>query len=357
MSGLGSHSCWRGLLLALVLGASGCSAIVHRPEPRLVGPQTPPPPDGVCVPTEKDKSSLPPYTVEPPDILVIEAIRVVPKPPYHIQSGDELQIIAEPPEANLQARGFFVDPQGRIDLGPRYGKVPVNGLTTDEATEAVKAAIAVVYRDPEVSLTLVQSTAMQPILGEHLVSPDGTVNLGTYGLVHVAGMTLPEVKQAVEAHLAEFLDEPKVSVSVFAYNSKVYYVITQGAGQGDVVTRLPVTGNETVLDAISNINGLSPLSSKKIWIARPAPSGAGCDVILPVDWNQITAGAATATNYQVFPGDRVFIAENRLIAIDGFLSRAIAPFERVFGFTLLGTQTIQTINRFPIGFSQGQGGF
>ena len=198
MSGLGSHSCWRGLLLALVLGASGCSAIVYRPEPRLVGPQTPPPPDGVCVPTEKDKSSLPPYTVEPPDILLIEAIRVVPKPPYHIQSGDELQIIAEPPEADLPAHGFFVDPQGRIDLGPRYGKVPVNGLTTDEATEAVKAAIAVVYRDPEVSLTLVQSTAMQPITGEHLVSPDGTVNLGTYGLVYVAGMTLAGGQAAVE---------------------------------------------------------------------------------------------------------------------------------------------------------------
>ena len=47
---------------------------------------------GECVPTEKDKSTLPPYTVEPPDILLIEAVRVVPKPPYHIQAGDVLQI-------------------------------------------------------------------------------------------------------------------------------------------------------------------------------------------------------------------------------------------------------------------------
>ncbi len=360
MSGRFSHRGWlgRGWLGALCLalaGTAGCQNIVHRPQPRLVGPQTPPPLGEQCVPTEKDKSSLPLYTVEPPDILFIEAFRVVPKPPYHIQSGDELQIIAEPPEANLAARGFFVDPQGRIDLGPRYGKVPVAGKTTDEVTEAVSQAVSQVYRDPEVSVTLVQSTAMQPIIGEHLVSPDGTVNLGTYGLVHVAGMTLPQVKEAVEAHLQEFLDEPRVSVSVFAYNSKVYYVITQGAGQGDVVTRLPVTGNETVLDAISQINGLSPLSSKTIWIARPAPSGAGCDVILPVDWNQITAGAATATNYQVFPGDRVFIAENKLIAVDGALSRAIAPFERIFGFTLLGTQAIQTINRLPLGFGSNTG--
>jgi polysaccharide export outer membrane protein len=353
---LGNRWTILGVCLAVAGTSTGCQAIVHRPEPRLVGPQTPPP-FGACVPTEKDKSSLPPYTVEPPDILLVELVRLVPKPPYRIQGGDELQIITEPAEANLSARGFFVDPQGRIDLGPRFRKVQVAGLTTDEAEAAVQAAVAEVFREPDVSLTLVQSAAMQPVTGEHLVSPDGTVNLGTYGLVYVAGMTLPEAKQAIESHLAQYLDQPQVSVSVFAYNSKVYYVITQGAGQGDVVTRLPVTGNETVLDAIAQINGLSPLSSKRIWIARPAPSGVGCDVILPVDWNQITAGAATATNYQVLPGDRVFVAEHKLIAIDSMISRITAPIERIFGTTLLSTQTIQTINRFPLGISGFGTGF
>lgn len=355
LSNLGQRLAVFGVCLVAV-AALGCRAIVSRPEPRLVGLQTPPP-IGECVPTEKDKSSLPPYTVEPPDILFIESLRVIPKPPYHIQAGDELQIIVEPPEANLSSRGFFVDPSGNIDLGPRYGKVPVRGLTSDEATDAVRKSVAAVIRDPEVSVTLVQSTAMQPITGEHLVSPDGTVNMGTYGLVYVAGMTLEEAKQAVEKNLEQYLDDPKVALSVFAYNSKVYYVITQGAGQGDQVARLPVTGNETVLDAISNINGLSQLSSKSIWIARPTPSGTGCDVILPVNWSEITAGAATATNYQVLPGDRIFIAENKLLAIDNVLSRAIAPFERIFGVALLGTQAVQTINRFPNGLTGLGAGF
>jgi hypothetical protein len=157
--------------------------------------------------------------------------------------------------------------------------------------------------------------------------------------------------------LADFLDAPQIAVSVYAFNSKVYYVITQGAGQGDQVARLPVTGNETVLDAISQVQGLSRISSKNIWIARPAPGGMGCDLILPVNWNEITAGAATATNYQVLPGDRIFIAENKLIAIDAALNQAIAPFERIFGVTLLGTQAIQTINRFPLGISGLGSGF
>ena len=73
------------------------------------------------------------------------------------------------------------------------------------------------------------------------------------------GQTLAEAKQSIERHLSQSLDQPKVSLSVFGYNSKVYYVILQGAGLGDGVYRFPVTGNETVLDAIAQINGLEAI--------------------------------------------------------------------------------------------------
>jgi polysaccharide export outer membrane protein len=250
-----------------------------------------------------------------------------------------------------------VDSGGRIDLGPHYGKVKVVGLSIDEATEAIRDFLKEIIREPEVSVNLAQSVGSQPINGEHLVSPDGTVNLGTYGTVFVAGMTLDEAKRAVEEHLVDFLESPQVSISVFSYNSHVYYVITEGAGSGDQVGRFPITGNETVLDAIAQINGLSRLSSKNIWIARPTPGSAGCDTILPVNWKEITKGAATATNYQVLPGDRIFIAENKLIALDAALNHIIAPFERVFGVSLLGAQAVQTINRFPLGISGLGSGF
>jgi protein involved in polysaccharide export with SLBB domain len=313
---------------------------------------------GECVPTEKEKSTLPSYTIEPPDILDINVLRVVPKPPYHIQAGDQLSLAVEPEDPTIPSgAGYFVDPSGRIDLGPRFGKAEVGGLTVDEAEKLVLAKLKEEYLNPIVSMSVVQTLGLQPVGGEYLVSPDGTVNLGTYGLVYVAGMTVDEARVAIEQHLSEYLDKPQVAASVFAYNSKVYYVITQGGGLGDQVARLPITGNETVLDAIASIQGLSRLSSKNIWIARPAPGGMSCDLILPVSWNEITAGAATATNYQVLPGDRVFIAENKLIAVDGMLQQVIAPFERIFGVTLLGTQAVQTINRFPLGLSGIGSGF
>ena len=116
------------------------------------------------------------------------------------------------------------------------------------------------------------------------MGPDGTINLRTYGVVHVSGKTVTEIKLALQKHLTQFFDSPEVSVDVLGYNSKVFYVITDGAGSGDNVRRIPITGNETVLDALAAVGGLSQFSSKEVWVARPAPGEFGCEQILPVDY-------------------------------------------------------------------------
>jgi polysaccharide biosynthesis/export protein len=304
-------------------------------------------------PTELQKISLPDYVIEPPDVLLIEAIKVVPKPPYKIESLDILQVIATGTELNADIAGAVsVDPSGRIDLGPRYGKVKVAGLTIDEAREKLLKHLQETLADAEVSITLAQSAGNQQISGEHLVTPDGTVNLGQYGSVYVAGMTIEQARAAIERSLSEFLEKPVISVDIFSYQSKTYYVITEGAGFGDSIIRIPVTGNETVLDAISQVQGLRQYSTKRIWIARPAPGGVGCDQVLPVKWDEIVKGGSTATNYQVLPGDRIFIEENKLVRFDNMLALITQPAERLFGTALLGGQTVQVFNRFPEGLQQ-----
>jgi polysaccharide export outer membrane protein len=301
---------------------------------------------------ELAKVTLPAYVIEPPDILLVDALRVVPKPPFRIQSFDTLQVIVEGTLLEQPINGLYVvEPGGMLDLGPSYGKVMVGGQSLEEAQDSVFRHLKRVLREPQVSLTLAQAAGQQQIAGEHLVGPDGTINLGTYGSVYVTGLTLDEAKAAIEKHLSKHLDAPLVSVDVFAYNSKVYYVVTEGAGYGDNVGRFPVTGNETVLDAVAQINGLSRLSSKDIWIARPAPSGVGCDQVLPVDIEAIMKGGSTATNYQLLPGDRVFIAQDQWVAFDSIIGKITAPFERIFGFALLGASTVQQYNRFPFGFN------
>lgn len=312
------------------------------------------------IPTELCKVSLPTYRIAAPDILSIDVIKVVPKPPYKIEPLDVLNIqvpssqtLPDQPVTNT----FQVSSAGAVTLGPAYGSVVVEGMTLDEAAEAIKVHLENVIKIADVSVALATPAGKQSISGEHLVAQDGRVNLGIYGRVYITGMTVDEAKQAIEEHLSEFLEKPEISLEVSAYNSQVYYIITQGLGnsQGDNVTRVSVTGNETVLDALAQVNGLQQFSSQKVWIARPTPNNLGYDQILPVDWRAISQGGSTATNFQVLPGDRIYIAENKLLAFTNFLQNATQPFENAFGFTLLGVQTIQTINRLPNG-SRGFGG-
>jgi protein involved in polysaccharide export with SLBB domain len=257
-----------------------------------------------------------------------------------------------------------------VHLGPVYGSVKVEGLTVDEAEKAVETHLKGYSRDengqpvglknPQVSVELPDVAGRQQISGEHLVRPDGTVSLGVFGGVYVAGMTLAEVKQAIEVHLSEHIHDPEVSVDVLAYNSKTYYVITDGGGFGEQVVRLPCTGNETVLDAISQIDGLSEVSSKTIWLARPAPSGVGCAQIMDVHWRDIAAEGITTTNYQILPGDRIYIKADKLITTDNFISKVIAPAERIMGFILLGSGVQSTLRFIHInnrGGGFGGGGF
>jgi polysaccharide biosynthesis/export protein len=325
------------LIAALMVAGSGCRTL-HPHDPAVAMPLSQA--AGDATPRELDKAILPRYRIEPPDILVIEAVSVVPKSPYSLRVLDVLAIQVEGTLPDAPIMGAYpVGPSGMVNLGFPYGTVKVTGMTVDEAKLAVEEQLAQFLREPNVTVSLLEMAGKQQIAGEHMVGPDGTVTLGSYGSVSVVGATVEEAKLAIERHLSQTLEDPEISVDVFAYNSKVYYVITEGAGLGDSVTRFPVTGNETILDAISNVNGLTSVSSKRIWIARPTRVH-GKIQILPVDWQAVTAQADPATNYQVMPGDRIFVAEDSLVAFDNGLAKLIAPFERMMGFSLLGAGTV-----------------
>lgn len=51
----------------------------------------------------------------------------------------------------------------------------------------------------------------------------------------------------------------------------------------------------------------------------------------------------TQTNYQVLPGDRIYVQSQRLISVDNAIAKMLAPVERVFGVILLGSSTVNSI--------------
>ena len=106
---------------------------------------------------------------------------------------------------------------------------------------------------------------------------------------------------------------------------------------GDVLVtgKLPITGNETVLDAIHFAGGLMPTAApQNIRLVRPAPPGACCEQVLPVNLSAITSGGDPTTNYQIMPNDRIIVYRDPIVRLTVFLDRLAAPFQTVVSSTL-----------------------
>jgi len=174
----------------------------------------------------------------------------------------------------------------------------------------------------------------RPISGERLVRPDGKISLGFYGDVYVAGLTPLQVKERVVLHMRKYLtddslglvesdphtgrnkvdetgkvitidpkDSDRVFVNVTAYNSRNYYI----EGDVRVPERLPFTGSERVLDVIHYAGGLLPTADQtKIKLIRNFPKGSPVQV-LPIDYEEITMGTDSSTNYEIMPFDRIVV--------------------------------------------------
>jgi len=238
----------------------------------------------------------------------------------------------------------------------------VRGMTLEEAEAAITQHLSNILNNPVVTVSLAEARGYPEIDGDHLITQDGTLNFGAYGKVFVAGMTLEEVQAALQKHFREKLNlEATIGVTVSGFNSKVYYVVIDGGGAGLHILRLPITGTETVLDAVAGVGGIGYSSSLySIWIARPNAEEAGCEQILPVNLVDIAKRGCTATNYQLLPGDRLFIKAEGVITFTNTFNKLITPFYSASSAALLGVTTYQSLinpgNFF--GFSPfGFGGF
>jgi polysaccharide biosynthesis/export protein len=183
----------------------------------------------------------------------------------------------------------------------------------------------------------------RPIKGERLVRPDGKISLSFYGDVYVAGLTVPEIKTKIISHMQKFLfDEtlglvvPEDTVDLFLYpatkridpkdskavrvrltqcNSKFFYVAGEVLSPG----RFPVTGTQTILDAIALAGGLSPLADRENVVLYRA-GVQGTPQSMTVDLDQITHGARPLGDDHLKSGDRLVIrrrAGNRAAADNG----------------------------------------
>ena len=162
--------------------------------------------------------------------------------------------------------------------------------------------------------------------GDQTVQQDGTIELGQYGRLQVMGRSAEEIQSQVssmisgiesakherkialasyqgDSNRAESDVDYGVAVRLVNQDSALYYVMGEVNSPGSY----SLVGHETVLDAIIAAGGLSDRANDhKIIVTRPQLPGEP-RVVLPACYQQILQLGDVSTNYQLLPGDRIYV--------------------------------------------------
>jgi protein involved in polysaccharide export with SLBB domain len=381
-----------------------------RPLPPVAIPDDPPPHEGAMIDT--------PYTIEPPDIIVVEVLEGLPGLPI---TGERL-----------------VRRDGTISLG-FYGDVHVRGLTTQQAKVKIihhlqnhlndevlglliferehEAEPVLIGRDPQLPpepdrpkrnpFDLDPPPGEAPPKGAPKAKTDPNAKLDDSGqdrqklsqhptssaradrrstkrppardiqarrprrrgrqLVPAPDQDPKPVQpdaepgemkgeKEVAGHFVPVdpLESTRVFVDVSSYNSKNYYV----QGNVGVPGRLPCTGKDTVLDALNYAGGLLATSEPNdIHLYRPAQGGKPSKDHR-IDMSAIIMGDAGA-NLQLFPNDRLYVGRNPIVKKAADLDRVAAPINSVLNTILqysFSARSLATVGLPPSGASEIRAG-
>ena len=158
------------------------------------------------------------------------------------------------------------------------------------------------------------------------VRPDGRISMDLVGDIEVVGRTIPEVQAEIVRRMSEFIVRPDVTVILAASKSRKIYVLGEVAGPGDY----PITGNVNVLDAFGIAGGptrFSKLNTARL--VRPGPEGQR---VYQVDLAAITLYGDARTNYELRPGDILYIPPNGFARFGYAIGIVLFPLQQVLGF-------------------------
>ncbi|MCO8121639.1 polysaccharide export protein [Stieleria sp. TO1_6] len=212
--------------------------------------------------------------------------------------------------AGCSALGFSSYPVAHIMTDDTKAVLASTPGMPNVPRELAKEVLPDHYLQPgdEVLLETVSDDTDIRLPADQQVMADGTIDLGAYGRVVVASLTLEQAEAAIQQSLADQSDE-SVAVNVRMIQPiHRYYVIGEVNSPG----AYPLSGHETVLDAILEAGGLTTRASAcDLLLARPTQP-CSCRVTLPVCYRAITQLGDTTTNYHLQPGDRIFVARQSM---------------------------------------------
>jgi len=177
--------------------------------------------------------------------------------------------------------------------------------------ELSKQVVADYFLEPgdRVSIESMTLESKFQSMGDQVVLVDGSVDLGKFGRIRVAGFTAEMAEQAVSDQILQVSGlQEVVNVQLIETNGSRIYVLGAVGSPG----AYELKGRESVLDAILLAGGLTSKASPcDIIFVRPTNS-SNCRVVLRICYRQIAQLGDVSTNYQLQPGDRIIVGQRTL---------------------------------------------
>jgi len=142
----------------------------------------------------------------------------------------------------------------------------------------------------------------QELTLETSVRPDGGISFPLAGDIHVAGLSVEEVRQQIAARLEEFIPDPEVSVVARQLLGNVVFVVGRVARPGE----FPIRGRVDVLQALAIAGGtttFADLDNMRV-LRRDAE---GVQSALRFDYSDVVKGKRLDQNILLQPGDTVVV--------------------------------------------------
>jgi len=162
--------------------------------------------------------------------------------------------------------------------------------------------LVAVYGHPELAISAYAGAGVSGGRSSgFIVDNDGTIQFPLVGSVHVAGKTSEELRVFLEARLADFLREPRVTVQVSWNGSIRYYLLGQFTQPGMKLSDRPMRLMEAL--ALGGSIELERASLRGAYVARG-------ETRLPINFHRLLREGDLGQNIPLRSGDVVFVPDN-----------------------------------------------
>jgi polysaccharide biosynthesis/export protein len=161
----------------------------------------------------------------------------------------------------------------------------------------------------------------QPDLSRSVtVRPDGKITCAYIGDVLVDGLTPMETAAKIKEELSVLVRDPVVTVTLLAFRSKKVYILGEVRSPG----AYPLTSKMNVFDATATAGTMTVNSDpSKVRVVRPSTTGD--PRVFEVNLSKVIKKGDASENFDLEPGDIVFVPKNGLAQVSFDLEQILQP--------------------------------